>query len=303
VTIPLPGLALAEHAEPLREIRALGYESVWAGETDAFDAITVLAATAAWVRDIEIGTAVLPAGTRGPAILAMTAAALADLAPGGVALGIGASSPLVVRDWNGVEPGPPLQRVRTTIEYLRAVLGGKRVDGFRLARPPRVPPALLVGALGPWMVELAAEVADGVVLTALSPDDARRVLHRYHARGGSRAVASVPVCPSADADAVRDAIRPQLAMYLNVPAYANFHRWAGRDALLEPMWDAWRRGDRDAAVRALPDKVIDDLVVHGGPDACRERLAEYVDAGATDIVVRLEPAIGDPLASLRALAP
>ena len=68
------------------------------------------------------------------------------------------------------------------------------------------------------------------------------------------------------------------------------------------MWDASARGDRAAAVRALPDEVIDDLVVHGTPAACHERLAEYERAGVTDLVVRLEPALGDPLASLQALA-
>ena len=77
----------------------------------------------------------------------------------------------------------------------------------------------------------------------------------------------------------------------------------GREELLAPMFDAWARGDRDAAVRALPDEVVDDLVVHGTPDACRRRLAEYGRAGVTDVAVRLEPALGDPVAALRELAP
>ena len=302
-TVPLPGVPLAGHGEILRELHGLGYGSVWAGETDRFDAVAILAAAAAWVPGVEIGTAVLPAGTRGRAILAMTAAALAELAPGRVALGIGSSSPLVVRDWNRGDAGPALERVRSTVEYLRAVLGGARVDGFRLAQPPPTPPALLVGALGPAMVELAATVADGAILTCLSPDDARHVVERFRSQGGRRVVASVPVCPSADADAVRDAIRPSLAMYLAIPAYASFHRSMGREGLLAPMWDAWAQGDRDGAVRALPDKVVDDLVVHGTPDACRARLEEYEHAGVTDLAVRLEPALGDPVVSLRALAP
>jgi alkanesulfonate monooxygenase SsuD/methylene tetrahydromethanopterin reductase-like flavin-dependent oxidoreductase (luciferase family) len=77
----------------------------------------------------------------------------------------------------------------------------------------------------------------------------------------------------------------------------------GREGLLAPMWDAWAQDDRDGAVRALPDKVVDDLVVHGTPDACRARLEEYEHAGVTDLAVRLEPALGDPVASLQALAP
>ncbi|HZP30307.1 MAG TPA: LLM class F420-dependent oxidoreductase [Acidimicrobiia bacterium] len=302
-TLPLPGIPLAGHRDVLRELRAYGYASAWAGETDRFDAVSILAAAVTAVPELEIGTAVLPAGTRGPAVLAMTAAALAELAPGRVALGVGSSSPLVVRDWNRGDAGRPLERVRSTIEFLRTVLAGERVGGFRLAQPPAIPPALLVGALGPAMVELAAAVADGVILTCLSPDDARHVVDRYRARGGARVAASVPVCPVADASAVRDAIRPMLATYLDIPAYADFHRSMGRDGLLGAMWDAWAAGDRAAAVAALPDKVVDDLVVHGSPDACRARIAEYAHAGVTDLVVRLEPALGDPLASLRAIAP
>jgi probable F420-dependent oxidoreductase len=301
--LPLPGVPLAQHGEILREVHGLGYESVWAGETDRYDAVSLLAATVAWVPELHVGTAVVPAGTRGRAILAMTAAALSDLAPGRVTFGIGASSPLVLRDWNGVEPGSALERVGSTVEYLRAVLSGSRVNGFRLAEPPLDPPTLLVGALGPRMAELGASVADGVVLTALSFDDTRRVIERSPGLAGRRVVVSAPVCPSADADAVRDAFRPSLAMYLNLPAYANLHRWAGRDAVLEPMWDAWAKGDRKAAIRSLPDAVVDDLVVHGAPEVCRARLAEYGALGATDVLVRLEPALGSAIESLRALAP
>jgi alkanesulfonate monooxygenase SsuD/methylene tetrahydromethanopterin reductase-like flavin-dependent oxidoreductase (luciferase family) len=217
-----------DHLSVLRDVRGFGYTSVWAGETDRFDAVAVLAAAVASVPDVGIGTAVVPVGTRGPAILAMTAAALAELAPGRAAFGLGSSSPLVVRDWNRGDPRPPLERVRSAVEFLRCALSGKRVDGFRLAQPPQVPPALLVGALGPAMVDLAAEIADGVILTCLSPADAQRVIGRFRGGGGTRVVASVPVCPNPDARAVRDAIRAELAMYLTIPrTRTSTVRWDG----------------------------------------------------------------------------
>ena len=78
-------------------------------------------------------------------------------------------------------------------------------------------------------------------------------------------VARIFVCPSENAEAVRAAAKFAVAAYLNVPVYAEFHRWLGRGEQLQPMWDAWAAGDRKAAVAAIPDEVVDELVVHGSP--------------------------------------
>lgn len=95
-----------------------------------------------------------------------------------------------------------------------------------------------------------------------------------------------------------------LAAYLTVPVYAAFHEWLGRGDLLGPMQEAWAAGDRKAALKAIPDEVVDDLVVHGDPATCRARVREYVAAGL-DTPVLAPLAGGDlPLAeTVRALAP
>ena len=80
-------------------------------------------------------------------------------------------------------------------------------------------------------------------------------------------VARIFVCPSENAERVRAGARMVIAAYLNVPVYAEFHRWLGRGPQLQPMWDAWAAGDRKAATAAIPDSVVDDLVVHGSVGA------------------------------------
>ena len=122
------------------------------------------------------------------------------------------------------------------------------------------------------MLRLAGREADGAIINWLSADDVTTVagIVREAAGGEEREiVARIFVCPSENADAVRAAAKFAVAAYLNVPVYAEFHRWLGRGEQLQPMWDAWSAGDRKAAVAAIPDEVVDELVVHGSAATCR----------------------------------
>jgi len=67
---------------------------------------------------------------------------------------------------------------------------------------------------------------------------------------------------------------------LNVTAYAEFQRWLGRGEALTPMWEAWAAGDRKGALAAISDEVVDELVVHGPPEACREHVAAIWRTGS-----------------------
>jgi alkanesulfonate monooxygenase SsuD/methylene tetrahydromethanopterin reductase-like flavin-dependent oxidoreductase (luciferase family) len=80
-----------------------------------------------------------------------------------------------------------------------------------------------------------------------------------------------------------------ITTYLTVPVYAAFHRWLGRSDQLDPVWRAWADGDRKGAAAAVPDPLVDELVVHGSPQRCRERVEEYVKAGVAIPVQALLP--------------
>jgi hypothetical protein len=89
-----------------------------------------------------------------------------------------------------------------------------------------------------------------------------------------------------------------------VPVYAAFHVWLGRGEVLRPMQDAWAAGDRKKALELIPDEVVDELVVHGPAEACRERVAEYHATGLDTPVIMIVPAPGvDEVAVVRQLAP
>jgi probable F420-dependent oxidoreductase len=313
ITIPFDGIPLPEQRELVAQLPDLGYTDVWSSESGGADAFTPLALASAWAPSLRLGTAIVPAYTRGPATLAQCAATLAAAAPGRFTLGIGTSTEVIVERWNAGHFDLPYQRVRDLARFLRAALGGAKVseryetfavDGFRLQLVPEQPPKLLIAALRPGMLRLAAREGDGAILNWLAPDDVPTVLP-YLRRSGHPAevVARIFVAPAADAEAARAVARRAIAGYLTVPVYRAFHEWLGRGGQLAAMWRAWEGGDRRAALAAIPDEVVDALVVHGAPAACREQVLRYVDAGVTIPVIALLPVGGDVRELVRGLAP
>ena len=310
ITLPLGGVPLAAHRDFVRELPDLGYTDVWSAETNGTDAFTPLALIAEWEPRLRLGTAIAPAYTRGPGLLAMTAATVAELAPGRFVLGVGSSSPVIVNDWNAGSFDKPFARTRDTLRFLRAALAGQKVSAeyetfavrkFKLERPPATPPAIMLAALRPGMLRLAAKEADGAITNWLSPADVRTV--RGEIGQDVELVARIFVCPTEDKAAARGLGRLLISSYLTVPVYAAFHEWLGRGDALKPMHDAWAAGDRTGANAVIPDEVVDDLVVHGSPEQCRERVAEYVANGLTTPAIAILPTGADPVAMARALAP
>src|SRR3954465_494462 len=164
VTVPLPGLDLPAHPELLRELPGWGYTDAWSSETAGTDAFTPLAVAAVAEPRLYLGTAIVPAFTRGPALIAQSAASLAALAPGRFSLGLGASSPAIVEQWNGIAFDQPYRRTRDVLRFLTRALSGEKVSadfdpftvsGFRLEQPPALPVPILLAALRPQMLALA----------------------------------------------------------------------------------------------------------------------------------------------------
>jgi probable F420-dependent oxidoreductase len=314
MTIPLDGVPLGEQRDWIRELADLGYTDLWSAEAGGVDGFTPLALASQWAPEARLGCAIFPAYTRGPALLAMSAAGMCQAAPGRFALGIGSSSNVIVENWNGIPFQKPYQRVRDTVRFLRRALAGEKitedyetfsVKGFRLGTRVETQPKILVAALRQGMLRLAGREGDGAIINWLSADDVKTVAPIVHEAGGGaerEIVARIFVCPSDRTDVVREAARFAIAAYMNVPVYAAFHEWLGRGEVLAKMWDAWRAGDRQDALEAVPDDLVDDLLVHGPPAACRDQIEAYREAGATTPVLFLV-APDDLATALRELAP
>jgi probable F420-dependent oxidoreductase len=226
-------------------------------------------------------------------------------------MGIGTSSQVAVEQWNGIAFSKPYQRSRDMLRFLREALAGGKVtreyetfsvQGFRLDPAPEVAPALALAALRPGMLRLAAAEAGIAITNWLAPKDVPRV--RETAGPDCELVARIFVCPTSDVGTARFIGRRMIAAYLTVPVYAAFHQWLGRGDVIAPMLAAWNSGDRKGALEAIPDALVDELVIHGPAERCRERVAEYQAAGLDTPVIAIVPVPGLDLAdTIRKLAP
>ncbi|MGH9229972.1 MAG: LLM class F420-dependent oxidoreductase [Acidimicrobiales bacterium] len=320
MTIPFDNVPLHEQRDWIVELADLGYTDVWSSEANGADAFTPLALASAWAPSLRLGTAIVPAFTRGPGCLAQSVGSLAQAAPGRVALGVGTSSNVIVEGWNGIPFEHPYQRTRDMVRFLRRALRGEKVTaeyetfsvrGFKLGVVPPEPVPILVAALREGMLRLAGREGDGAIVNWLSADDVatvapivRRAAEGADAPDGAppEIVARIFVAPSDDADKVRGMGRFAIAAYLNVPVYAAFHAWLGRGDRLGDMWRLWKEGDRKGALAAIPHEVVDELIVWGKPEQCREHIERYLDSGVSTPALALLPFGYDQRQAIRDLA-
>jgi probable F420-dependent oxidoreductase len=312
---PLPELAAAA-----REAEARGYHTAWLGEVSGYDALVMSTVVATHTATLHVANGVLPVQTRTPVVLGMATASLNHLAPGRFALGLGLSSKTIVEQWHGLTFAPSLTQIREAVEIVRAVASGARVShegqhyrvkGFRLTSPPPAEPVrVYLAALGPEMLELAGEIADGVLLNWIPPEAVPASIERLSAGAGKAGrtldgfeIASfVRTCVTDDAAAARETLARDVTGYATVDVYASFFRTAGYADEVAAVGAAWSAGDRSGAVARISPRMLDGLGVVGDEAFCRTRIAEFAASGLTQpVIVPFAPPGADRGALLRTL--
>jgi probable F420-dependent oxidoreductase len=277
---------------------ALGYESAWVAEGHGGDQFAVLAAAAVRTARIRLGTAISSVFVRSAPTIAMAAATLDQLSGGRFVLGLGSSHKEQVEPEHGLVYAKPLTRTRETVELVRRLIrdgevsyagetiGIEKFDLWFRPRASALP--IYVAAVFPKMTALCGEIADGVILTRSTVKTAPEV--RAHiAEGAARSgrdpaqVAVTSLLPTAVADrrqTALDAMRPGLAFYAGFfPRYNRLVAAHGFAAEAAAVAEAWVRGDREAALAAVSDEMVDATGVAGTPEDCRRRLQAYRDSG------------------------
>ena len=304
LTLPLPGVSLADHGELVKRAEAAGYTDLWTGETSGPDGFTPLSLSATWTERVRLGTGIVGVFQRGPALLAQEAAALADASRGRFVLGIGSSSDRIVEGWNGIPFEKPLTRVRETLEFLRNALDGERTaSGFKLETAPahRVP--IVLAALRGKMLDLAVERAEGAFSNFLPLSGLPQVAAQVKGAPEGFELLCRFFCIPGDREQVEPLARFMFASYATVPVYAAFFRWLGYGDRIDPMVAAWQAGDRKAAAEAAPWEVIEETFVFGTADQMRERLDAFVAGGITLPILTLVASPDRHLELIEALAP
>ncbi|MGH9062945.1 MAG: LLM class flavin-dependent oxidoreductase [Acidimicrobiales bacterium] len=287
---PPYSLGAASLLSVARRAEELGYRSFWTSEITGPETFSTLGAISVAAPSLDLASGVVALQLRTPPLLAMAAATLQALAPErDVMVGIGISSPVVAGRWHGATYGDrPLSQVREFVEVLRACLSGEpvdykgafyRVSRFRLGvamgeRRPRI----VLGALNPGMLRLAGEVADGVLLSYLPPSHVPRSVEHVRA-GGDAAVYAYVHCRLGDPEANRDEARKHLFGYLTVDAYATSFARAGYAATVREVRERYRSGDKEGALAAISDDLVDGIDRIGDAGHLRASLAAYAEAG------------------------
>ncbi len=300
------------------EAERLGADCVWSAEAWGHDAVTPLAYLAARTTRIKLGTGIVQAGTRTPALIAMTAMSLASMSGGRFRLGLGVSGPQVIEGWHGVRFDRPVQRLRETVEIVRRAVRGERLEytgrvyrlplpggegkALRAAARPQPDIPIYLATLAPRSLEMTGEIADGWLGTSFMPEHAR-VFFDPIAAGAARAGRTLAALDLqaggvvAFGDGVERLVaarKPGLAFTLGAMGSRrrNFYNDAfGRagyaDAAAE-VQRLWLEGKREEAAARVPDELALKANLLGTEAMVRERLRVYRDAGVTTL--RVEPA-------------
>jgi probable F420-dependent oxidoreductase len=293
LTVPVLPFDVRKSCELARRAEDLGYTDAWAAEASGTDGFSVASAVGIATEKMRIGIAIVPIFTRPPALIAMSTLAASQACGGRFCLGLGASSPTIVERWMGIGFDKPLLRARETIESVQAALTGDKVDysgdtvrikGFRMEQGVTGKVPLFLAALGPKMLELANEKADGVALFLASEEGVRYA--KKHAPS-CETLARLICFIGDEPEEVRDFARWLLTPYLTVPGYNRFVAAQGFEGEAEQVATKWAAGDRQGALGAISDDLVDALIVAGPVEACKERLTSYREAGLDTPVLML----------------
>ena len=309
----------AQAATYVTEAERLGVDFVWSHESWGLDAATPLAFMAARTSRIRLGSGIMQAGTRTPALVAMTALSLASMSNGRFVLGLGVSGPQVIEGWHGLRFDRPLTRMRETVEIVRRATSGERLaykgEIYELPLPGGEGKALRVGAtprpgipiylatLSPRSLEMTGEVADGWLGTSFMPEHANVFLDHLAAgaKRAGRTLDALDLHVSAGVVAFADAVerlipprKPGLAFSLGAMGslqhnfYNDAFKRAGYADTATEVQRLWLDGKRDEATARVPDEMALKANLLGTEAMVRERLRVYRASGLTTL--RVDPA-------------
>lgn len=324
---------IREAVEDVVELEKIGVDIALVAEAYSFDAISQLGYLAAKTSRIELGTGVVPIYVRTPSLLAMTAAGLDYVSDGRFRLGIGTSGPQVMEGFHGVPFDAPLGRTREVVEICRKVWRRENVEfdgryyqiplpadrGSGLGKPlhlinhpvrERIP--ITIAALGPKNVELTAEIAEGWQPVFFYPEKADAVwgdalragfAKRHPELGPLDVMVSAALAIGDDVEDRLEWVKPQLALYIGGMGargknfYHNLATRYGFGEVADRIQDLYLSGKKAEATAAVPADLVRSVSLIGSTGFVKERLAAYVECGATTLL--LQPVTADRRESVR----
>jgi alkanesulfonate monooxygenase SsuD/methylene tetrahydromethanopterin reductase-like flavin-dependent oxidoreductase (luciferase family) len=306
------GFNRRELIECVRTADACGYDSFWMPEAWERDAFTTLAELATQTERIQLATGIINVFSRSPALIAMSAATVDDISGGRFRLGLGTSGARVIEDFHGVPYEKPLTRLKETVQIVRALLAGDRVDFegecFKLRRfklgfkPLRAGIPIYLAALTPRGLRQVGCLADGWLPTLWPRKRLADGIAEIKAGAGlaGREISRIEMAPFINVARTNDDARISLAYY--VGGMGDYYHGAlsrlGFSTAAEAIRQLWQSGRPRDAIRAVTDEMLDAIAICGPLESCRNRLDDMYPLGATLPIVPI-PAEGSTLDKCR----
>ena len=281
-----------------------GYDDVWLCDAEGMqDPIALAAALGVATKHIRLCTGIVPVFNRPPAILATGVVAVEQRAPGRFVLGLGASTQNMVDRWYGLPYDRPLTRVRESVALLRQIFAGEKSDftgvtlrsrGFRLKEQLTAPIPIYLGAMGPKMLQLAGEIADGIIFNDFTPPDrldwALQQVDIGAKRRGRRVedlelIKRRAFLVTDDEHDALEFFRQYLAFYASAPAYQDIMIDLGYRTAVADVRAGYQDRDRARITAAISDEMVTRLFAFGNFSVCKATLDREYDAGIDTVIV------------------
>ena len=311
-----PNLSPQDYQELSSQAEKSGFEAVWVPEGGGRDSLTSLATIAMKTDAVKLGTGILPIFARTPINTAMGAAGMAAVSDGRFLLGLGVGHAPTVESRDGIPFNQPMTRMRETIQIIKALLSGEEVNftgkQFKItgasmgAATPKTKVPIYIAALGPQMLEMVGELADGVLMNWTAVDYLGEAIGHIK-RGAEKAgrdpnkidiAGYVRVAVGDNLTESRVSLRRQVARYASNPFYRNFFAQTGFDKEMSAAAAALADGNLDKAADSITEEMQDQVAIVGTVEECRAALEKRRAAGL-QLPVIAPFAVGDNMASHR----
>ena len=311
-----PNLSPQDYQELSSQAEKNGFEAVWVPEGGGRDSLTSLATIAMKTDAVKLGTGILPIFARTPTNTAMGAAGMAAVSDGRFLLGLGVGHAPTVESRDGIPFNQPMTRMRETIQIIKALLSGEEVNftgkQFKITgasmgtATPKTKVPIYIAALGPQMLEMVGELADGVLMNWTAVDYLGEAIGHIK-RGAEKAgrdpneidiAGYVRVAVGDNLTESRVSLRRQVARYASNSFYRNFFAQTGFDKEMSAAAASLADGNLDKAADSITEEMQDQVAIVGTVEECRAALEKRRAAGL-QLPVIAPFAVGDNMASHR----
>jgi 5,10-methylenetetrahydromethanopterin reductase len=310
ISFGLGGLSLDKTEIIQEKIESAGFRGVWFSENNVSEAFTQIAAICRSAKKLRYGTSIVGVYGRTPLIMAMGAASLANISRGRFVLGLGTQTRKSNEFWyGGVDFFEPQQMITEYAQIVRGLLDGKRVtfkgkilkaEDLELISKPKYPTKIFIAAIGPKMLQVAGEIADGVIGGFWTPKFIEDIVLPNLKKGAEKAGRSLSefeilctqdVLPLDENDIHNgiEAMKPQILMAATVSFFEKIFVHAGFQRELVQIKEFMAKGEIDAAIASVSDEMVQELEIVGQRNEIRARVGQLVKAGLTEVIIQPNP--------------